>query len=232
MMPFAISTLNPSLINISNFNFLRQKHRFRCSSSVSTPMQSQFDLKTYWTTLITEINHKLDQSIPIKYPQQIYESMRYSVLAHGAKRASPIMCIAVCELFGVSRLAAFPTACALEMVHEASLIHDDLPDMDDDLFRRGRLSNHAIYGVDMAILAGDALFPLGFQHIVSDTPSSLVPESSILRVIGEIARAVGSTGMVAGQFLDLTNAEDSQTEYVQEKKFGELAECSAVCGDC
>lgn len=155
--------------------------------------------------------------------------MRYSVLAKGAKRAPPVMCVSVCELFGGNRLAAFPTACALEMIHAASLIHDDLPCMDDDPSRRGQPSNHKIYGIDMAILAGDALFPLGYRHIVSHTPSDLVPESRILRVVAEIARAVGSTGMAAGQFLDLEGGSDS-VEFIQEKKFGEMGECSAVCG--
>lgn len=101
--------------------------------------------------------------------------------------------------------------------------------MDDDPSRRGKPSNHTIFGVDMAILAGDALFPLGFRHIVSHTPSDLVPEPRLLRVIAEIARAVGSTGMAAGQFLDLEGGPNS-IEYVQEKKFGEMGELSAVCG--
>ncbi|KAJ4966170.1 hypothetical protein NE237_018019 [Protea cynaroides] len=201
---------------------------FRCSSSLAMS-SSKFDLRTYWTNLIAEINQKLDEAIPTQYPEQIYEAMRYSVLTEGAKRAPPIMCVAACELFGGDRRAAFPTACALEMVHAASLIHDDLPCMDDDLVRRGRLTNHAVYGVDMAILAGDALFPLGFRHIVSQTPPDLVPEPRLLRVVAEIARAVGSTGMAAGQFLDL-NSEDTAVEFVHEKKFGAMAECSAVCG--
>ncbi|KAJ4952628.1 hypothetical protein NE237_029460 [Protea cynaroides] len=76
-------------------------------------------------------------------------------------------------------------------VHATSLIHDDLPCMDDDLVRRGRLTNHVVYGVDMAILAGDAQFPLGFRHIASQTPSDLVPEPRLLGVVAEIARAVG-----------------------------------------
>lgn len=101
--------------------------------------------------------------------------------------------------------------------------------MDDDPSRRGQPSNHTVYGVDIAILAGDALFPLGFQHIVSHTPPHLVPEPRVLRVIAEIARAVGSTGMAAGQFLDL-EGEPNLVEFVQEKKFGEMSECSAVCG--
>ncbi|XP_022898674.1 heterodimeric geranylgeranyl pyrophosphate synthase small subunit, chloroplastic-like [Olea europaea var. sylvestris] len=204
-----------------------------CSASLSTNPQrisySQFDLRTYWTNLIQEINHKLDEAIPVQYPQRIYEAMRYSVLANGAKRAPPVMCVAACELFGGHRLAAFPTACALEMVHAASLIHDDLPCMDDDPSRRGQPSNHTIFGVDMAILAGDALFPLVFRHIVSHTPTDLVPETRLLKVIAEIAGAVGSTGMAAGQFLDLEGGPNA-VDFVQEKKYGEMGECSAVCG--
>nr|AIL49064.1 geranylgeranyl pyrophosphate [Nothapodytes nimmoniana] len=183
----------------------------RCaSSSSSATVSNHFDLKTYWATLIGEINKKLDDAIPVKYPEQIYETMRYSVLAN--------------------RLVAYPTACALEMVHAASLIHDGLPCMDDDPSRRGQPSNHTVFGVDMAILAGDALFPLGFQHIVSHTPSDLVPEARVLRVIAEIARAVGSTGMAAGQFVDLGGVGQTLGNLSREKKFGEMAECSAVCG--
>ncbi|XP_073029352.1 heterodimeric geranylgeranyl pyrophosphate synthase small subunit, chloroplastic-like [Primulina eburnea] len=198
----------------------------RCgSASVST----QFDLKTYWTSLIKEIDQKLDEAIPVQYPQRIYEAMRYSVLAKGAKRSPPVMCVAACEIFGGNRQAAFPTACALEMVHAASLIHDDLPCMDDDPSRRGQPSNHTKFGVDMAILAGDALFPLGFRHIVSHTPTDIIPEARLIRVIAEIARAVGSTGMAAGQFMDLEGGPNA-VDFVQEKKFGEMGQCSAVCG--
>ncbi|GFP96886.1 heterodimeric geranylgeranyl pyrophosphate synthase small subunit chloroplastic [Phtheirospermum japonicum] len=198
----------------------------RCSAA---SISSKFDLNTYWTALIEEINQKLDEAIPVQYPHQIYEAMRYSVLAKGAKRAPPVMCVAACEIFGGNRLAAFPTACALEMVHAASLIHDDLPCMDDDPSRRGQPSNHTMFGVDMAILAGDALFPLGFRHIVSHTPTNLVPETRLLRVIAEIARAVGSTGMAAGQIIDLEGGPIA-VDFVQEKKFGEMGQCSAVCG--
>ncbi|KAL6514493.1 hypothetical protein OROGR_020072 [Orobanche gracilis] len=202
------------------------RRTIRCSAASISP---KFNLKTYWTTLIKEIDQKLDEAITVQYPHQIYEAMRYSVLAKGAKRAPPVMCVAACELFGGNRLAAFPTACALEMVHAASLIHDDLPCMDDDPSRRGQPSNHTIFGVDMAILAGDALFPLGFRHIVSHTPTNLVPETRLLRVIAEIARAVGSTGMAAGQFIDLEGGANA-VDFIQEKKFGEMGQCSAVCG--
>ncbi|KAL3740792.1 hypothetical protein ACJRO7_021986 [Eucalyptus globulus] len=96
-------------------------------------------------------------------------------------------------------------------VHAASLIHDDLPCIDDDPSRRGQPSSHTIYSVDMAILAGDALFPLGFRHIVSQTPSDLVPEPCLLR------------------FLDLEGGPNS-VDFVQENIYGEMAECSALCG--
>lgn len=91
-----------------------------CSSTSATSFSSisttHFDLKTYWSTLIAEIDEKLDEAIQVEYPNQIYEAMRYSVLAQGAKRAPPVMCVAACELLGGDRRAAFPTACALEMV--------------------------------------------------------------------------------------------------------------------
>lgn len=105
---------------------LPRKFPVRCSSvpvSAASQLRStQFDLKTYWTTLITEIDQNLEKAITVKYPEQIYESMRYSVLAKGTKRAPPVMCVAACELFGVNRIAAFPTACALEMVRFVQLI--------------------------------------------------------------------------------------------------------------
>ncbi|XP_039014978.1 heterodimeric geranylgeranyl pyrophosphate synthase small subunit, chloroplastic-like [Hibiscus syriacus] len=207
----------------------------RCLSSPSVSVSSgqsnltQFDLKTYWATLYAEITQKLEEAIPVKYPDQIYEAMRYSVLAKGAKRSPPVMCVSAYEIFADNRLAAFPTACALEMVHAASLIHDDLPCMDDASERRGQPSNHKAFGVDMAILAGDALFPLGFRHIVMYTPPELVPELRLLRVIAEIARTVGSAGMTAGQFLDLKGGLNS-VDFIQEKKYGAMGECSAVCG--
>lgn len=196
-------------------------------------MSSLFDLRTYWTSMIAHIEAYLDAAIPISYPNRIYESMRYSVLSKGAKRAAPILCIAACELFGGDPSIALPTASALEMVHAASLIHDDLPSMDAAPLRRGSPSSHALFGVDLAVLTGDALFPLAFRHVVGRTPASLVPPQTVLRIIEEIARAVGSTGMAAGQMLDLLltyGGEQEDVMVILEKKFGKMAECSAVCG--
>ncbi|KAJ1430571.1 Isoprenoid synthase domain superfamily [Sesbania bispinosa] len=122
MAPFAFATL-PS----SHICHLRKPPNLmlpiRCSAAASSPSSvstrskaAHFDLKTYWTSLMVQINQKLDEAIPVQFPAQIYEAMRYSVLAKGAKRAPPVMCISAYELFGGSRLAAFPTACALEMM--------------------------------------------------------------------------------------------------------------------
>ncbi|XP_008813057.2 heterodimeric geranylgeranyl pyrophosphate synthase small subunit, chloroplastic [Phoenix dactylifera] len=203
----------------------------RCSST--SPPAASFDLRGYWTSLIPQIESQLEAALPVRFPERIFEAMRYSVLAGGGKRAPPIMCIAACELVGGDRSAAFPTACALEMVHAASLVHDDLPCFDAAPLRRGRPSTHARFGVDMAVLAGDALFPLAYSHVVARTPQDLVPPATLLRALAEIARAVGSTGMAAGQFLDITGAAaagEANVVAVLEKKFGEMAECSAACG--
>lgn len=105
-----------------------------------------------------------------------------------------------------------------------------MPYIDDTLIREGQPSNHTLYGADMAILVGDALLPRAFEYIVLHTPSQLVSQNHLLRVVGEIARAVGSTGMAAGDFLDTKGDKPSGVEFVHEKKFGDLGRCSAVCG--
>lgn len=122
MAPFTIATL-PSLHTCHFRKPPNHINPSRCSMASSSPSSvstrskaAHFDLKTYWTSLMVQINQKLDEAIPVQFPAQIYEAMRYSALAKGAKRAPPVMCISACELFGGSRLAAFPTACALEMV--------------------------------------------------------------------------------------------------------------------
>lgn len=122
MAPFSIATL-PSLHICHLHKPPNLILPIRCSTASSSPSSVSsrskavhFDLKTYWTSLMLQINQKLDEVIPVQFPSKIYEAMRYSVLAEGAKRAPPVMCISACELFGGSRLAAFPTACALEMV--------------------------------------------------------------------------------------------------------------------
>eukprot|EP00252_Welwitschia_mirabilis_P016867 TRINITY_DN3752_c0_g1_i1.p1 TRINITY_DN3752_c0_g1~~TRINITY_DN3752_c0_g1_i1.p1 ORF type:complete len:363 (+),score=34.68 TRINITY_DN3752_c0_g1_i1:162-1250(+) len=202
-------------------------------TSVSSPGK-KFDLKSYWEIMTKEVETELEKAVPMRYPEIIHESMRYTVMAPQAKRAPPIMCVAACEAVGGSKSDALPTACAMEMIHAASLIHDDLPCMDNDLFRRGLPTNHSIYGDAMAVLAGDALFPLAFEFLVSNSASK-VPSERLLKVIAHIAWTVGSEGMVAGQYVDIVTTGNSKLDpslvkYIYEQKFGIMAECSAVCG--
>ncbi|CAN6280445.1 unnamed protein product [Urochloa humidicola] len=205
----------------------------RASSAAS----ASFDLRRYWTSLIADVESELDAAMPMRPPESIHSAMRYAVLpgagkeAGAAKRAPPVLCVAACEVLGAPRAAALPAAAALEMLHAASLVHDDLPCFDAAPTRRGRPSTHAAFGTDMAVLAGDALFPLAYTHVIAHTPS---PDPAVLlRVLAELARAVGSTGMAAGQFLDLAGATalgEAEVMQVLAKKFGEMAECSAACG--
>jgi len=132
---------------------------------------------------------------------KICESMSYSLMA-GGKRIRPVLCIATCEMFGGTEEVAMPTAVALEMIHTMSLIHDDLPSMDDDDLRRGKPTNHVIYGEDVAILAGDALLSTSFEHVADKTPQS-VPRDRVLDVVIRLGKSVGPVGLAGGQVMDL-----------------------------
>ena len=112
------------------------------------------------------------------------------------------MCIAACEMMGGTAEMAMPTAVALEMIHTMSLIHDDLPSMDNDSLRRGKPTNHVIYGEDVAILAGDALLSTAFEHVAKHTPKH-VPADRIVEVISRLGASVGATGLAGGQVMDL-----------------------------
>lgn len=132
-------------------------------------------------------------------------SMEYSLMA-GGKRLRPILLMAAADAVGADGTRLLPVACALEMIHTYSLIHDDLPAMDDDALRRGKATNHVVYGDGIAILAGDALLTLAFTVILRQKD---VPAETLLRVVDEISRAAGAEGMVGGQALDL-GAENRQ----------------------
>ncbi len=131
-------------------------------------------------------------------PETLREAMAYSLLA-GGKRMRPVLVLLACEACGGSIEAALPAACAIEMIHTYSLIHDDLPAMDDDDYRRGRLTNHKVFGEAMAILAGDALLTLAFEVIARDTQ----PASVAAACCADLASAAGWCGMVAGQVADI-----------------------------
>nr|WID94116.1 GGPPS [Taxus x media] len=193
----------------------------------------EFDFNEYMKSKAVAVDAALDKAIPLEYPEKIHESMRYSLLA-GGKRVRPALCIAACELVGGSQDLAMPTACAMEMIHTMSLIHDDLPCMDNDDFRRGKPTNHKVFGEDTAVLAGDALLSFAFEHIAVAT-SKTVPSDRTLRVISELGKTIGSQGLVGGQVVDITSEGDANVdlktlEWIHIHKTAVLLECSVVSG--
>jgi geranylgeranyl diphosphate synthase type II len=193
---------------------------------------SSFDLATYLAERRQLVEAAIDRAVPLQYPETLYESMRYSLMA-GGKRLRPILCLATCELVGGSIEMAMPTACAMEMIHTMSLIHDDLPAMDNDDYRRGHLTNHKVYGEDVAILAGDALLTYAFEHVATETQGS-TPER-VLRVIASMGRAVGGEGLVGGQIVDLAsegnpNVTLETLDFIHTHKTAALLEVSVTSG--
>ena len=162
---------------------------------------------------------------------QIFQAMRYSAMA-GGKRLRPFLVIASADLFNVSRLCSERVAAAIEMIHTYSLIHDDLPAMDDDDFRRGELTCHLKFDEATAILAGDALLTLAFEILAhSDTHNSAKIRADLVL---EISRAVGARGMVGGQMLDLVGEQSvfgkPEITRLQRMKTGALINCSCQAG--
>ena len=191
-----------------------------------------FELQTYLKTQKALVETALEKSLPITKPEKIYEAMRYSLLA-GGKRLRPILCLTTCELLGGTKAMAMPTACALEMIHTMSLIHDDLPAMDNDDYRRGKLTNHKVYGEDIAILAGDGLLAHAFEHVALETHN--VPMEQVIRVIANLGKAVGAAGLVGGQVMDLesegkTDLDADTLTFIHTHKTGALLEACVSCG--
>jgi geranylgeranyl diphosphate synthase type II len=197
-----------------------------------TPEKTTFDLISYLKERQKLCEAALEQAIPVRYPEKIYKAMRYSLLA-GGKRLRPIICLATCEMTGGTIAMAMPTGCALEMIHTMSLIHDDLPAMDNDDYRRGKLTNHKVYGEDVAILAGDGLLAYAFEYVALNTKD--VPTERVLRVVAHLGRAVGAAGLVGGQVLDLESEGKSDISletlnFIHNHKTGALLEACVVCG--
>lgn len=161
-----------------------------------------FDLETYLSTKKAIVEVALENSLEATNPnvEKIIESMKYSLMA-GGKRIRPILCLAACEMFGGNDEIAMPTAVALEMIHTMSLIHDDLPAMDNDDLRRGKPTNHVLYGEDVAILAGDALLSTSFEYVAEHTKN--VPAERVVKVLQKLGTSVGAYGLAGGQVMDL-----------------------------
>jgi len=191
------------------------------------------DLSAYLEAKRRSIEAALDRWLPRPdvRPQKLHEAIRYSVLAPG-KRLRPTLTIASAEAVGGQEREVLPTACALECIHVFSLIHDDLPCMDDDDYRRGRLTCHKVYGEAMALLAGDALLTLAFQLIAEN--AAFVPAERILPTLRLIAEASGTQGMVGGQVVDMESQGQPVTaqtlEYIHAHKTGALLLASVLAG--
>ena len=190
------------------------------------------DVKKYLEESRVRVDKGLTQALKgVKVAPHLFESMNYSVSA-GGKRVRPALVYAACEAFGGSPDTATPAAVALEMIHTYSLIHDDLPAMDNDDLRRGRPTNHKVFGDALAILAGDALLTHAFT-VLAD-PTWNLPVDRKMDVVRIIAEGAGSEGMVGGQVLDMESEGKEFTESSLEKihvhKTGKLLRASVLAG--
>jgi geranylgeranyl diphosphate synthase, type II len=171
--------------------------------------QAAFDFNQYLENGRQLVEERLAQYLSGSAPKLLWESMRYSVLS-GGKRLRAILCLSAAEVVAARQMRSpkeiaeivLPCCCAIEMLHAMSLVHDDLPAMDNDEFRRGKLTNHKVYGEAIALLAGDALLLYATEILVSKTPSVIDPAIT-LSVTKELCRACGPEGMVGGQVDDL-----------------------------
>jgi geranylgeranyl diphosphate synthase, type II len=175
------------------------------------------------------VDRELDRLLPREdeVPAEIHRAMRYSVFP-GGKRLRPALALLVAETLGIPERVALPSACALELIHAFSLIHDDLPAMDDDDLRRGRPTSHCVFGEAVAILAGDALSTLAFEVVARETPD----KGTVSELVVELARASGTKGMIGGQMLDLLaegrTPEQGLVDEIHLKKTAALLRAAAV----
>ncbi|MBC8003822.1 MAG: polyprenyl synthetase family protein [Opitutaceae bacterium] len=191
-----------------------------------------FDLQQYLTIRTEAVNQALDRFLPAEKarPATIHKSMRYSLFA-GGKRMRPALCLAAAEACGGTLKEAMPLACAVECIHTYSLIHDDLPAMDNDDFRRGKPTNHKVFGDGIAVLAGDALLTQAFEIAAQ---CNAWPRYSHRDIVLEIAKAAGSLQLIAGQVADLEGEgrkiSAKELKYIHERKTSALLECSVRLG--
>ena len=174
-----------------------------------------------------QVDTALERYLPPagNYPGIIHEAMRYSMFA-GGKRLRPVLTLAAAEAVGGESELVMPAACAMELIHTYSLIHDDLPAMDNDDYRRGNPSSHKEYGEAVAILAGDALLTLAFELLSQVADDGVVPPERVVRVVAEVARGAGTRGLIGGQVVDTLSGGDisdpATLEYIHRHKTGAL----------
>lgn len=194
-----------------------------------------FDLKAYLGKKKAVVDSALEAcfSKPEGPISDLTASMKYSLFA-GGKRLRPILCLAGSEAVGGTETDLLPVACALELIHTYSLIHDDLPVMDDDDLRRGQPSNHKVFGEAVSLLAGDGLLTEAFNLMAEAELTGGVSPGALLKVIGLIARASGYRGMIGGQLVDIQSegksADSSLVEFIHNRKTGALITASVKSG--
>jgi geranylgeranyl diphosphate synthase type II len=198
---------------------------------MTTPIQP-FNLNQFLAARVQTVNAALDQFLPGAKtpPATLHKAMRYSLFA-GGKRMRPMVLLAAAEACGGGGAEALPLACAVECIHTYSLIHDDLPAMDNDDYRRGKLTNHKVFGEGIAVLAGDALLTQAFEIAAQAKGWPRYPHRDLIL---EIARAAGSLQLVAGQVADLEGEGKklsvAKLRYIHERKTSALLCCSVRLG--
>lgn len=189
-------------------------------------------VKVKFNEFRVKVDEGLDKYIEVLYPNTIYESMKYSLLA-GGKRLRPVIACEVATALGASLDEILPTACAIEMLHCQSLIHDDLPCMDNDDYRRGKLTNHKVYGEATAVLAGDALLSFAPKLIIDKTPNSISSEQ-VLKVLREFFIAAGVDGIISGQIVDIDSEHkkisNETLDFIYEYKTAKLFKLAVRAG--
>ncbi|MDO9529910.1 MAG: polyprenyl synthetase family protein [Syntrophales bacterium] len=197
--------------------------------------EKKISLDDYLKARKNIVDEALDRYLPGEdtFPSTIFKSVRYSVFA-GGKRLRPILCMASAEAVGGNIETVLPVACALELIHTYSLIHDDLPVIDDDDYRRGKPTNHKVFGEDIAILAGDALLTEAFRLMSKREFVGETPPDRLLAVISDISEAAGFLGMVGGQVVDVQSegkeVGEETLDYIHTHKTGAMITTSVRAG--
>ena len=184
--------------------------------------------------LIKLVDEHLDKYLPVIYPEDIFKAMKYTLSLPG-KRLRPIFCLETTRMLGGDMMKARPTACAIEMLHVQSLIHDDLPCMDNDDFRRGKPSNHKVFGEANAVLAGDALLTYAPQTIIEK--STELSSEQLLKIIYEYTKFAGAYGLIAGQVVDIESeggkyvkSPEETLDFIHLNKTAVLFRLAVRCG--
>ena len=184
--------------------------------------------------LINLVNEHLDEYLQIVYPEDIFKAMKYTLMLPG-KRLRPVMCLETARILGADIKKALPSACAIEMLHVQSLIHDDLPCMDNDDFRRGKPSNHKVFGEAIAVLAGDALLSFAPQLIIENSKN--LSSETLIKVLHEFVMRAGAYRLIAGQVEDIESekgnikGDKAQTlEFIHTHKTADLFKLALKTG--